>query len=106
MTLERHDREHGRETAGTDRHRVARRELARQRDHAVYGNSRRLGEPAPSFFADAKAVADHQLSWAKIWVATGLDTARKIDARHHRKGAHDRAPASDGQRVLEVHGAV
>jgi hypothetical protein len=53
-------------------------------------------------FADAPAVEHHAVAHLPGRIGTLADGAGEVDARHHRKAAHDRRLAGQRQTVLVV----
>ncbi len=103
VMLERHHRQHCSEPGGADRHRLARAHARRQADQPVALNSRLLRIAAEMGLADAPTGENDRITRLPLRMRGGLDSAGKIDAGDHRKSAHDRRLAGDGQPVLVVH---
>ena len=96
------DAEARRIARGADRHRLLGGEARRQRHQPVAVEAGALGEAAPMGFTHSPTVEHDAVALLPIRVCAFGDDSRKVDAGHHRKLAHHRRFAGDGEAVLEV----
>ena len=102
VPLQRHHREHGGVAGGADRHGLARAHARRQPHQPVALDARLLAIGAEMGLAAAPAVEDDLVARLPGRVAGGFHGAGEIDAGDHRKAAHHRRLAGDGEPVLVV----
>ena len=106
MCLQRHDRQHRRESCGTDGHRLARGESGGQRHQPIAVDHRLLRQPSPARFATAPAREHDLVACTVARVAAIQHRAREVDARHVRIGLYQAPDAADDHAVLEIDGRV
>ena len=85
-----------------DRHGLPGGELGRQWNEPVAVEPGALSESAPVSFADTPAVEHDAVTCLPVRVAAVGDDAGEVDAWDHRKLAHHRRLAGDGETILEV----
>ena len=106
MALDRHQRQHGGEAGGADRHRLRPGEASRQLDQPVAVNPRPFGIAAEMGLAQAISGQDDLVAGREVRPAGALDDAGEIDAEHHRKAADDRRLAAQRKSVLVIDGRM
>ena len=102
VLLEGQNAEHGGVAGSADGHRLAGGEGGGQRHQPIALDPRHLGQAAAMRFADAPAVEHHLVAGCPRRIGARGHRTGEIDARHHRKTAHDRRLAGDRQAVLVV----
>ena len=106
MALDRHQRQHGSEARGADRHRLRPGQSGRQLDQPVAVHPRPLGIAAEMGLAEAIAGQHDLVAGRKVRPARALDDSGEIDAEHHRKAADNRRLAAERQPVLVIDGRM
>ena len=102
VLFQRQHREHGGETGGADRHRVAGGETVRQTHQPVALHPRLFCICSKMGLAHAPAGADHLVAGLPCRVRGLLDRAGEIDACNHWETSHHRRLSGDGKTVLVV----
>ena len=94
--------ERGGEPRGADRHAVAERHCAGQRDQPVPGRAYVLGVAAVGVLAQTEAGDHHRIALGVAVIAGGVHDTGHVDSPDHGEPAHDPTRPGRGQRVLVV----
>ena len=106
VALDRHQRQHGGEAGGADRHRFGPGEAGRQLDQPVAVHPRSFGIAAEMGLAEPIAGQHDLVAGREVRAARTLDDSGEIDAEHHGKPADDRRFAAERQPVLVIDGRM